>query len=669
MRQHIVLSWLVPLFLLPSYAPEKGVVIVGRVTDEAMAPLAATTIMVTGAGRGAQTDADGRYTLAVASANQGDSLIIVARRIGFVPARQKVAVTGDTVRVNFTLAPAALRLEEAIVLGGVPVPTASPVNTPAAGRAGGAAGSVSSAPPVPTYAPSVQMRAKTADAAFGTAGAAGNAAAESRPTSRRGDPGFNTEQYDRIYENPFLAVGVNPRSTFSIDVDRASYSNVRRFIDQGLRPPKDAVRTEELVNYFSYDYPEPHGADPVSITTEVAPAPWKPAHRIVRIGLKGKSIDKHALPASNLVFLIDVSGSMSSPNKLPLVKSAFRLLVNELREEDRVAIVVYAGAAGLVLPPTSGADKTRILDAIEGLEAGGSTAGGAGLKLAYDVARKSHLRGGNNRVILATDGDFNVGLSSDADMTRLIEERRAQGTFLTVLGFGMGNYKDSKLEKLADKGNGNYGYIDDIMEARKMFVTEFGGTLVTIAKDVKLQVEFNPAKVAAYRLIGYENRLLRDQDFNDDAKDAGEIGSGHTVTALYEIIPVGAHTDQKVEGVDPLRYQTPPARDGSVATNELLFVRLRYKQPNGETSKLLERAVVDRGERPSRDLTFASAVAAFGLVLRDSEYKGSATLADVLRAAKQSIGEDENGYRADFVRVVEAALKLDRGERPGERPW
>jgi Ca-activated chloride channel family protein len=265
-------------------------------------------------------------------------------------------------------------------------------------------------------------------------------------------------------------------------------------------------------------------------------------------------------------------------------------------------------------------------------------------------------------VILATDGDFNVGLSSDAEMVRLIEERRGQGTFLTVLGFGMGNYKDSRLEKLADKGNGNYAYIDDLMEARKMFVTEFGGTLVTIAKDVKLQVEFNPAKVAAYRLIGYENRVLRDQDFNDDLKDAGEIGSGHTVTALYEIIPVGARTDQKVEGVDPLRYQAPPPRDGASATNELLFVRLRYKQPDGETSRLMERAVVDRGERPSVDFTFASAVASFGLVLRDSEYKGNATLDDVLRAAKQSVGEDPNGYRADFIRVVESARRLGRGE-------
>ncbi len=656
MRPQLVFSWLFPILLLPASAPQQRVVLVGRVTDEAMKPLASVVVTVAASSSGAQTDAGGRYTLTLSSVKRGDSVTVIARRIGYVRAEQRVAVTGDTVSVNFTLAASSQVLHEVAVTADAASQRRMSVGTPAAYPVG--------APP--TYAPTT-MVGKAASTVAGGAAAA-RTASPGPEMRRRADPGHNTEQYDRIYENPFLAVRDNPRSTFSIDVDRASYSNVRRFISQGLRPPKDAVRTEELVNYFSYDYPEPRGADPVSVTTEVAPAPWKSAHRIVRIGLKGKSIDKRALPASNLVFLIDVSGSMAGPTRLPLVKSAFRLLVAELREEDRVAIVVYAGAAGLVLPPTSGADKTRIMDAIEGLEAGGSTAGGAGLTLAYDIARKSHLRGGNNRVILATDGDFNVGLSSDADMVRLIEDRRAQGTFLTVLGFGMGNYKDSHLEKLADKGNGNYGYIDDLMEARKMFVTEFGGTLVTIAKDVKLQVEFNPSKVAAYRLIGYENRLLRDQDFNDDTKDAGEIGSGHTVTALYEIIPVGANSDQKVEGVDPLRYGVPPTRDGT-ATNELLFVRLRYKQPDGETSRLIERAVVDRGERASPDLTFASAVAAFGLVLRDSEYKGSATLTDVLRAAKQSVGEDPNGYRADFIRVVEAAQKLDRGERPGQRPW
>ena len=650
MRTHLVYRWLVPLMLLP--APlmlERGVTISGRVTEGGTRPIEGAQVTIVNTNRAAVTSADGRYTISVPPAVRGDTLVLEARRIGYAPARQMLVVSGDSARVDFALAASTMRLQEVITSG------------PPGSRAEMIVGAAAVASPA-YAAPGIQMRTRRAAASV-----AGPYGAKAPPvaldTTR-----YNTEQYDRIYENPFLGTDANPRSTFSIDVDRASYSNVRRFIDQGLQPPKDAVRIEELVNYFTYDYPEPRGAAPVSITTEVATAPWKPAHQLVRIGLKGKSIDTRELPPSNLVFLIDVSGSMQPANKLPLVKAAFRLLVNELREQDRVSIVVYAGAAGTVLEPTSGADKTKILDAIERLEAGGSTAGGAGLTLAYDIARKTHMRGGNNRVILATDGDFNVGLSSDAEMVRLIEARRAQGTFLTVLGFGMGNYKDSRLEKLADKGNGNYAYIDDLMEARKTLVHEFGGTMVTIAKDVKLQIEFNPAKVAAYRLIGYENRLLRDQDFTDDTKDAGEIGSGHTVTALYEIIPVGARTDQKVQGVDPLRYQTPSndraARGGS---DELLFVRLRYKDPTGDTSKLIEQPVLDRAGRPSADFTFASAVAAFGLVLRDSEFKGNASLDDVLRAAKATVGSDPHGYRADFVRVVEEARKIKRGEGEDER--
>jgi Ca-activated chloride channel family protein len=668
MRTQLVFRWLLPLLLLPGPTPHRGVVITGRVTESGGSkPLPATTIVVAGTNRSASTDADGRYSIAMPMAARGDTIVLDARRIGYRPEQRQLVVSRDTARVDFALATQSNRLGEVVTADTDRLARVEVAGTTAARDASSAAAE---------YKAGTTSQVRASAPYVGQASASAVSTAERRPPSLTGsvnhgrrDPVHNTEQYDRIYENPFLGTDANPRSTFSIDVDRASYSNVRRFIDQGLEPPKDAVRIEELVNYFTYDYPEPRGADPVSITTEVAPAPWKPAHRLVRIGLKGRSIDKRELPASNLVFLIDVSGSMSPANKLPLVKAAFRMLVNELREEDRVSIVVYAGAAGTVLPPTSGSDKTRIMDAIERLEAGGSTAGGAGLKLAYDIARKTHLRGGNNRVILATDGDFNVGMSSDAEMVRLIEERRTQGTFLTVLGFGMGNLKDSRLEKLADKGNGNYAYIDDLMEARKTLVHEFGGTMVTIAKDVKLQVEFNPAKVAAYRLIGYENRLLRDQDFNDDTKDAGEIGSGHTVTALYEVIPVGARTDQKVEGVDPLRYQAPSDRASRSGSEELIFVRLRYKDPNGDTSKLIERPVVDRGDRASEDFTFASAVAAFGLVLRDSEFRGSATLDDVLRAAKRSVGEDPNGYRADFVRVVDAARKIGRTEGAGERGW
>jgi Ca-activated chloride channel family protein len=468
---------------------------------------------------------------------------------------------------------------------------------------------------------------------------------------------FNTESYGHLVENPFLAVAANPLSTFSIDVDRASYGNVRRFITTGHRPPTDAVRIEELVNYFSYDYPDPGSEHPFSITTEVTAAPWNPLHRLVRIGLQGRKVDVRDLPPSNLVFLIDVSGSMQSPDKLPLLKSAFRLLVNELRPQDRVAMVVYAGAAGLVLSSTPGDEKATILGALGALEAGGSTAGGAGIKLAYDVARDNHIEGGNNRVILATDGDFNVGASSDAEMVRLIEDKRQQGTFLTVLGFGTGNLKDSKMEKLADHGNGNFAYIDNMLEARKVLVTEMGGTLLTIAKDVKIQVEFNPALVQGYRLIGYENRLLRNEDFEDDTKDAGELGAGHSVTALYEVILAGEESDVPLRGLDSLRYQAPGSRRAVAGSRELLYVKLRYKEPDGDTSRLLEHAVLDGAGDPSVDLRFASAVAGFGMLLRDSEHSGVWTMADVLAEGRRSQGEDLHGYRAEFVRLVETVVQ------------
>ncbi|MGB6849211.1 MAG: VWA domain-containing protein, partial [Thermoanaerobaculia bacterium] len=452
----------------------------------------------------------------------------------------------------------------------------------------------------------------------------------------RYNPNFNTESYDHFVENAFLGVASSPLSTFSIDVDRASYSNIRRFINDGQRPPIDAVRIEEMINYFSFDYPDPDGDHPFSVTTEVSNAPWNPIHQIVRIGIQGERIDTENLPPSNLVFLIDVSGSMQSPDKLPLLKTSFRMLVNELQPEDRVAIVVYAGAAGLVLPSTSGDEKDTILDAIEALQAGGSTAGGAGISLAYDVAGENHIASGNNRVILATDGDFNIGASSDGEMVRLIEEKRKQGTFLTVLGFGTGNLKDSKMEKLADHGNGNFAYIDNLMEARKVLVTEVGGTLMTIAKDVKIQVEFNPARVQAYRLIGYENRLLEDEDFNDDTKDAGELGAGHSVTALYEVIPVGIDSPYEIVDVDSLRYQAPGEPAMTSDSEELLFVKLRYKAPHGAESKLITHPVRDSNDRPSADLTCTSAVAGFGMLLRDSEYCGDFALTDVLDLARSS---------------------------------
>ncbi|MEW6366670.1 MAG: von Willebrand factor type A domain-containing protein [Acidobacteriota bacterium] len=473
-----------------------------------------------------------------------------------------------------------------------------------------------------------------------------------------GEP-LDTEAYDRVEENPFLAVAQHPLSTFSVDVDTASYSNVRRFLNEGGLPPKDAVRIEEMVNYFNYDYPEPKGKEPFAVAVDVASAPWARSHRLARIGLKGREMPLAHRPVSNLVFLVDVSGSMDDPYKLPLLKRAMGLLIDSLGEKDHVAIVGYAGGAGLVLPSTSCADREKIRCALEQLQAGGCTCGSAGIQLAYKIASQNLVRGGTNRVILATDGDFNVGITNQGELTRLIESEAKRGIFLSVLGFGMGNYKDSTLEKLADRGNGNYAYIDTLSEARKVLIEQLSGTLVTIAKDVKIQVEFNPREVAFYRLIGYENRMLRAEDFNDDRKDAGEIGAGHTVTALYELVPPGV--DFKAPRVDPLRYQKPKDLAGAAGGGELLTVKLRYKEPEGSASKLLEYQVRDQGmrfEQAGDDFRFAAAVAGFGMVLRDSEHKGTATLDRVLSWASDSAGDDPEGYRAGFIDLVRTAKAL-----------
>jgi Ca-activated chloride channel family protein len=482
-----------------------------------------------------------------------------------------------------------------------------------------------------------------------------------RPEAEEIAPPANTEAYSRIDDNPFIAVAQEPLSTFSIDVDTASYANVRRFLNQNTLPPKDAVRIEELLNYFPYDDPPPSNAseDPFSVRVELAGCPWNGDHRLARIGLKGRPIDQEKRPPSNLVFLIDVSGSMGPPNKLPLLKSSLQRLVEQLGENDRVAIVVYAGASGLVLPSTSCLHKPEILSALEQLQSGGSTNGGAGIQLAYDMAVAHFIKGGTNRVILATDGDFNVGVASEGELTRLIEQKARSGVFLSVLGFGMGNLKDANLEKLADKGNGHYAYIDTAQEAEKVLVQEMGSTLVTIAKDVKIQVEFNPSKVGAYRLIGYENRLLAKQDFNDDRKDAGEIGAGHHVTALYELVPAGKEKDLP-GGVDPLKYQKA-AGGSAVPSRESLTVKLRYKEPDGQESRLLERGVVDEGAeyaRASADFKFASAVAGFGMLLRDSPHRGSLSYAGVRELAESAIGADPSGYRKEFVELVRKAQEL-----------
>jgi Ca-activated chloride channel homolog len=609
-------------------APASGSV-EGLVRAATGAPLEGAAVTVEGRPSKARTDREGRFRIEGLPAGRA---VLRATMLGYAAGREVVEVgEGRVTRVEFLLRAMPMALDELVTTGDA----------------------ASAPPPVP-----VQLREAAAAKVRGRV----------LSLPRRRD--FNTEEYQYFDDNGWKSSRRDPLSTFSIDVDAASYSNVRRFISQGQLPPKDAVRVEEMINYFHYDYPDPRGDDPFSVTTELTDAPWAPGHKLALIGLQGRRLTMDRLPPTNLVFLLDVSGSMNAPNKLPLVQAGFRLLVNQLRPEDRVAIVVYAGAAGLVLPSTSGADKERILDAIDRLQAGGSTAGGAGIQLAYAVAREHFLSEGNNRVILATDGDFNVGASSEGELVRMIEARRQDGVFLTVLGFGTGNLKDSRMEQLANKGNGHYAYVDDLLEAKKVFVQELGATLYTIAKDVKIQVEFNPARVASYRLVGYENRVLAAEDFNDDRKDAGEMGAGHSVTALYEIVPVGVDSDDDGRpAVDPLKYQNGDrpriARDRP--SGDWFTAKFRYKTPQGLRSRLLER-VVRSENRPSTDFRFATAVAAFGMVLRDSEYKGDLTYREVLALARAARGRDDEGYRSELVRMVEtAALLAGEGPVTGDR--
>ena len=609
----------------------------GQVTDaftgEAI-PIA--RISVEGTRLRARADEDGRFTLTGIPAG---SVVVVAEFLGYEPERREVRVgRGRATTVDFRLE--EIRRRQMI------------------------ADSIAAAAIVGQPVVEARRMRMSGDQVVVAAEQAARVQAIHFPPP----PDFNTESYAHIAENDFRLVSASPLSTFSIDVDRASYANIRRFIQDGERPPVDAVRIEEMINYFPYEWGSVGREHPFSVTTEVWDAPWKQEHRLVRIGLHARSIDTADLPPSNLVFLLDVSGSMRPDNKLPLLKKAFALLVDQLRPRDRVAIVVYAGAAGLVLPSTPGNKREKILAALDELQAGGSTAGGAGLELAYATAFEHFMDGGNNRVILATDGDFNVGASSDAEMVRLIEQERDGGTFLTVMGFGTGNLKDSKMEQIADHGNGNFHYVDGLLEARKVLVEEMGGTLFTLAKDVKLQIEFNPASVAGYRLIGYENRVLADEDFNDDTKDAGELGAGHTVTALYEVVPVGVPVPR--EEVDDLRYQPrPDDLPASAFENEMMYVKVRYKDPDGTKSKLLEQAVADRPGSPSVDFRFATAVAGFGMLLRDSKHAGNLTLGDVVGLAEKGQGDDRRGYRGEFIRLVEATrdLGLLRGEGEGSK--
>ena len=590
--------------------------ITGRVTDQSGQPLAGVAVVFKGDATGTLSDIKGDYKITT----DHQSKVLIFTLIGYTKVEEKI---GERSIINVIMKEEALALNEMVVTA---------------------------------YGLKNEREAKSYDRAAPMA-----AGVNSQQSFQRYDNNFNTEGYASVNENGYKNVKKDPLSTFSIDVDNASYSNIRRFINMGEIPPADAVRVEEMINYFKYDYPEPAGEHPFSVSSELAVCPWNKKHILLQVGLRGKSIDKSALPPSNLVFLIDVSGSMNNPNKLPLLKSAFGLLVNELRPRDHVAIVVYAGAAGLVLESTPGNRKEVIMHAIDNLQAGGSTAGGAGLKLAYDEAEENYVAGGNNRIILATDGDFNVGESSNGAMERLVEEKRKEGVFITVLGFGMGNVKDDKMELIADKGNGNYSYIDNLQEARRVLVREFGGTLFTIAKDVKFQIEFNPAKIESYRLIGYENRLLNAEDFNDDRKDAGEMGAGHNVTALYELIPSGS--DENLPAVDPLKYQVSDVRENPEMDliDEFLTIKIRYKKPEGMKSTLMVKPVrgtVNSINHASDNLKFAAAVAEFGMLLGNSEFKGNATLDSAAALARSARGEDEDGYRSELIRLIDTVKDM-----------
>ncbi|MBO2543368.1 von Willebrand factor type A domain-containing protein [Salegentibacter sp. BDJ18] len=591
------LLFILSLFLCNSISAQT---ITGTVSNENSTPLPGVNILNKSTNSGTQTDFDGKYSI---KAKKGDLLTF-----SFIGYKTKEVKVKDKKVINVSLEPYNVSLNEEVVAVAI--------------------------------ADSETIRIR------GTS---------SLQTGYGYNNRTNTEAYKERNENIFKSVKTAPLSTFSIDVDRASYSNIRRMVNNGQEIPKGAVKIEEMINYFNYNYAGPKDEHPFAIHTEVAKSPWNQQTKIAKIALQGKNIPTEDIPASNLTFLLDVSGSMNSPNKVPLLKSSFKILVNQLREEDRVAIVVYAGAAGVVLESTPGSEKIKILEAINNLNAGGSTAGGEGIQLAYKIAKENFIEGGNNRVILATDGDFNIGASSDSAMKELIEEKRESGVFLTVLGFGMGNYKDSKLESLAQAGNGNHAYIDSMQESRRVLGTEFGGTLHTIAKDVKIQVEFNPEKIQAYRLIGYENRLLIAEDFNDDEKDAGELGSGHTVTALYELIPVGVESEYLKE-IDSLKYTNTELKNNS---GELFTVKFRYKDPEGAKSKLITKTVADTEkdfEEASADFKFAAAVALYGMKLTDSEFVKNHNTGLILDLAEKGRREDKEGYRAEFIRLVKSEV-------------
>ena len=646
--QKIVIITALCAFAMLSFKSPASFIVYGKITDVAGNAVSFASVKIKGTQSAFSADVNGSFSIKVNA--ESDVLIISAA--GFKDA--EIAV-GTKRTLSIILEKNAADLEEVVVTSAYSLKRTarsvstnmqrvgygqlnsnyqSNVNNALAGKVAG-----------------LQVRTQTAT----KLGANEKLSEKSSNSNNNGGEG-----YDYILENAFLKVRDNPLSTFSIDVDAASYSNMRRFLKDGQLPSAGAVRIEEMVNYFKYEYPQPKAADPFSVNTEISSCPWNSSHRLALIGLQGKTIPVENLPSSNIVFLIDVSGSMQSPDKLPLLRQSLNLLVDQLRENDKVSLVVYAGNAGLVLPATNGLYKQTIKDAINKLEAGGSTAGGAGIKLAYKTAADNFITGGNNRVILCTDGDFNIGVSSDAELETMIEKERETGVFLTVLGFGTGNYQDAKMQKLADKGNGNHAYIDQLGEAKKVLVSEFGGTLFTIAKDVKLQIEFNPAIVQGYRLIGYENRMLNKEDFNDDKKDAGDMGSGHTVTALYEIIPVGEKSDF-LKHLDTLKYQIPEKFSASAFGKEMMTVKLRYKEPADSTSKLMEVPVMDAAklmQNTTANYRFAAAVAEFGLLLRNSSFKQNATYREVISLAENALGADKEGYRKEFLDLVKNATTI-----------
>ncbi|HLO59490.1 MAG TPA: von Willebrand factor type A domain-containing protein [Bacteroidales bacterium] len=611
-----IMLMIVITFLMTSGSVQQH--ITGKVVDSSNNPIPGVNIVIKGTTTGTVTDANGEFSIQVTDENA----VLVFTYIGYNTEEVKVNSSGNLLVM---LTENVAQLDEVVVVG----------YGSHRGRDKSSAKS--------------EMQGRTSGVAI--RGIASQPSMSYSKAYCNPAPDFNTEGYSAINENGYKSPLKEPLSTFSIDVDAASYSNVRRFINEGQKPVPDAVRIEEMINYFDYDYPQPDNGHPFSIITELGECPWNSDHKLLHIGLQGEKMVTKDVPPSNLVFLIDVSGSMDMPNKLPLLKKAMKLLVSQLRAQDRVAMVVYAGSSGIVLPSTPGNQKQTINEALNRLEAGGSTAGSAGLKLAYEVAEENFMKEGNNRIILATDGDFNVGPSSNAEMERMIESYRDKKIFISVTGFGMGNYKDDKMEIIADKGNGNYSYIDNLMEAKKIFVNEFSSTLYTIAKDVKIQVEFNPAYVKEYRLVGYENRLLNEEDFDNDKKDAGEMGAGHSVTALYEIVPVNRKGDSR-----ELKYQKVQVLPQAGDNNELATVKLRYKKPESNSSILFDKVIpysVLGINQTSENFRFSAAVAEFGMLLRGSEFKGNVEYEDVLSLARGAKGSDTDGYRAEFIRLVE----------------